>query len=121
TVGVVSILTDKDVVGILEALDPALDEVVVTRSTSPRAMRPARLGEIAADIFGDHRVTVIDELPDALDHAAQLADEGGVSGGVVATGSIVTVGEVRLLLGLTEVEQPVRQPSVEPLDLGEDD
>lgn len=121
TVGVVSILTDKDVVGILEALDPALDEVVVTRSTSPRAVRPARLGEIAADIFGDHRVTVIDELPDALDHAAQLADEGGVSGGVVATGSIVTVGEVRLLLGLTEVEQPVRQPSVEPLDLGEDD
>ena len=121
TVGVVSILTDKDVVGILEALDPALDEIVVTRSTSPRAMRPARLGEIAADIFGDHRVTVIDELPDALDHAAQLADEGGVSGGVVATGSIVTVGEVRLLLGLTEVEQPVRQPSVEPLDLGEDD
>lgn len=36
-VGVVSIFKDKDVVGILEALEPALDEVVVTRSTSPRA------------------------------------------------------------------------------------
>ncbi|WP_338748099.1 bifunctional folylpolyglutamate synthase/dihydrofolate synthase [Janibacter alittae] len=120
-VGVLSILTDKDVVGILEALEPALDEVVITRSTSPRAMRPSRLGELAAEVFGDHRVTVIDELPDALDHAAQLADEGGVSGGVVATGSIVTVGEVRLLLGLTEVEMPVKQPEVQPLELPDED
>ena len=48
-VGVVSIFKDKDVVGILEALEPALDEIVVTRSTSPRAMRPERLGEIAAE------------------------------------------------------------------------
>ena len=120
-VGVVSIFSDKDVVGILEALEPALDEVVVTRGTSPRATRPARLGEIAGEIFGDHRVTVVEELPDALDHAAQLADEGGVSGGVVATGSIVTVGEVRLLLGLTEVEPPVAPPVEVPLDLGEDD
>lgn len=120
-VGVVSIFTDKDVVGILEALEPALDEVVVTRSTSPRAMRPARLGEIAAEIFGDHRVTVVDELPDALDRAAHLADEGGVSGGVVATGSIVTVGEVRLLLGVTEVESPVKHPQVQPIALDDED
>ena len=120
-VGVVSIFTDKDVVGILEALEPALDEVVVTRSTSPRAMRPARLGEIAGEVFGDHRVTVVDELPDALDRAAELADEGGVSGGVVATGSIVTVGEVRLLLGVTDVEAPVKQPEPQPLDLTEED
>lgn len=120
-VGVVSIFTDKDVVGILEALEPALDEVVITRSTSPRAMRPSRLGEIAGEVFGEHRVTVVDELPDALDHAAQLADEGGVSGGVVATGSIVTVGEVRLLLGVTEVEAPVKQPDVQPLALDDED
>ena len=120
-VGVISIFTDKDVVGVLEALEPALDEIVVTRSTSPRAMRPARLGEIAAEIFGDHRVTVVEELPDALDRAAQLADEGGVSGGVVATGSIVTVGEVRLLLGVSEVEPSVVPPVEVPVDLGEDD
>lgn len=119
-VGVLSVFTDKDVVGVLEALEPVLDEVVVTRSTSPRAMRPRRLGEIAAEVFGDHRVTVIDELPDALDHAAQLADDGGVSGGVVATGSIVTVGEVRLLLGLTDVEQPVRQPAEVPLEIDDE-
>lgn len=120
-VGVVSIFKDKDVVGILEALEPALDEIVVTRSTSPRAMRPDRLGEIAAEVFGDHRVTVIAELPDALDHAAQLADEGGVAGGVVATGSIVTVAEVRLLLGVTDVEQPTRRPLEVPIEVEDED
>ena len=31
----------------LEALEPVLDEVVVTRTTSPRAMSPRQLGEIA--------------------------------------------------------------------------
>lgn len=120
-VGVVSIFTDKDVVGILEALEPALDEIVITRSTSTRAMRPARLGEIAGEVFGEHRVTVIDELPDALDHAAQLADEGGVAGGVVATGSIVTVAEVRLLLGVTEVEKPVAPPVEVPVEIDDED
>ncbi|WP_435199225.1 bifunctional folylpolyglutamate synthase/dihydrofolate synthase [Janibacter sp. GS2] len=120
-VGVLSVFSDKDVVGILEALEPALDEVVVTRSTSPRAMRPARLGEIAGEVFGDHRVTVVDELPDALDRAAELADEGGVSGGVVVTGSIVTVAEVRLLLGLTDVEKPVPPPVEVPIDLDDEE
>ena len=37
--------------------------------------------------------------PDALDRAAELADEGGVGGGVLATGSVVTAAEVRMLLG----------------------
>jgi len=120
-VGVVSIFKDKDVVGILEALEPALDEIVVSRSTSPRAMTPKRLGEIAADVFGEHRVVVVEELPDALDRAAGMADEGGVSGGVVATGSIVTVGEVRMLLGVTEVEAPVAPAVQEPVDLGDSD
>ncbi|GAA4407873.1 folylpolyglutamate synthase/dihydrofolate synthase family protein [Fodinibacter luteus] len=103
-VGVVAVMKDKDAAEILEALEPVLDEVVVTRTTSPRAMSPRRLGEIAVDVFGEHRVTVVDDLPDALDQAAGLADAGGgVSGGVLATGSVVTAAEVRMLLGTTDV------------------
>ncbi|HYN30357.1 MAG TPA: folylpolyglutamate synthase/dihydrofolate synthase family protein [Dermatophilaceae bacterium] len=102
-VGVVAVLRDKEAAEMLEVLEPVLDEVVVTRSTSPRAMRPAELGRLAVEIFGDHRVTVVDELPDALDRAAGLADEGGVGGGVIATGSVTTAAEVRMLLGTTEV------------------
>ena len=46
-------------------------------------------------------MTVVDALPDALDTAAGLADEGGVGGGVLATGSVTTAAEVRQLLGVT--------------------
>lgn len=98
-VGVIAILQEKDADAILEALEPVLDHVVISRSTSPRAVSPNDLGRIAEDIFGEDRVTVVRDLPDALDRAAELADEGGVAGGVVATGSVVTAAEVRMLLG----------------------
>jgi dihydrofolate synthase/folylpolyglutamate synthase len=48
-------------------------------------------------------VHVVNDLPDALARAAELADEGGVSGGVIATGSVTTAAEVRMLLGTTDV------------------
>jgi len=102
-VGVVAILKDKDAAEMLEILEPVLNHVVVSRTTSPRAMAPSELGELAADIFGEDRVTVIESLPDALDTAAGLADEGGVGGGVLATGSVTTAAEVRMLLGTTDV------------------
>ena len=98
----VAILKDKDATEMLEILEPVLDDVVVSRTTSPRAMSPARLGELATEIFGEDRVTVVADLPDALDLAAGLADEGGVGGGVLATGSVTTAAEVRMLLGVVE-------------------
>ena len=101
-VGVVAVLKDKDASSMLEILEPVLDQVVVTRTTSPRAMRPNDLGELARGIFGDARVTVVDDLPDALDRAAGIADAAGVGGGVLATGSVVTAAEVRMLLGVTD-------------------
>ena len=106
-IGVVAILEDKDATAMLEILEPVLDEVVVTRTTSPRAMSPATLGELATEIFGEDRVTVVDDLPDALDRAAGLADEGGVGGGVLATGSVTTAAEVRMLLGVSDVMSTV--------------
>ena len=103
-VGVIGVLKDKDATEILEALEPVLDHVVVSRTTSPRAMSTRQLGELAEEVFGSHRVTVVDSLPDALDQAAELADEGGVAGGVLATGSVITAAEVRMLLGHDEAE-----------------
>lgn len=100
-VGVIAILEDKDASSILEILEPVLNEIVVSRTTSPRAIKPERLGRLAVEIYGEDRVTVVDNLPDALDRAAGMADEGGVGGGVLATGSITTAAEVRMLLGVT--------------------
>lgn len=98
-VGVLAVLQDKDAGAMLEILEPVLDHVVVSRTTSPRALDPQVLGREAEEIFGEDRVTVVRDLPDALDRAAELADEGGVGGGVLATGSVVTAAEVRMLLG----------------------
>jgi dihydrofolate synthase/folylpolyglutamate synthase len=101
-VGVVAIFEDKDAAGILEALEPVFDHLVATRTSSSRAMRPERLGALAGEVFGEDRVTVVRDLPDALDTAAGIADEGGPGGGVIATGSVFTAAEVRMLLGATD-------------------
>ena len=102
-VGVIAILADKDADNILQTLEPVLDEVVISRTRSNRAADPDRLGQLAVEIYGEDRVFIVPSLPEALDRAAELADEGGVAGGVLATGSVVTAAEVRALLGATEV------------------
>ncbi len=101
-IGVLAVLADKDVETMVELLEPVLDHVVITRTTSPRAIRPERLAEIAVAYFGEDRVSLVPDLPDALDTAAGLADEGGMSGAVLATGSVITAAEVRMLLGHRE-------------------
>ena len=103
-VGVVGVLGDKDVVGLLEALEPALDALVVTTNSSPRAMPADELGDIAVGVLGEDRVTVAPRMGDALDAAVAIAESdsdligapGGI--GVLVTGSVITVGEARRLL-----------------------
>lgn len=102
-VGVIGVLAEKDAESMIALLEPILDHVVLTRTTSPRAVSPTRLGEIALGYFGEDRVSVIRDLPDALDTAAGMADDGGMTGAVLATGSVITAAEVRMLLGRSEV------------------
>ncbi len=103
-VGVVSVMGDKDVDGILAALEPAFDQVVVTHNGSPRAMTVEDLAMRAEEHFGPDRVIVAHTLPDAIETATALAEEGGgddgYSGsGIVITGSVVTAGAARTLFG----------------------
>ncbi|SDG68900.1 bifunctional tetrahydrofolate synthase/dihydrofolate synthase [Pseudonocardia oroxyli] len=99
-VGVIGVMRDKDAKGLLEALEPALHEVVITRNSSPRAMDPDELGELAVEVFGRDRVSVEPHLQAAIDQAVELAEEAGDSGvGVIVTGSVVTAGETRTLYG----------------------
>jgi dihydrofolate synthase / folylpolyglutamate synthase len=100
-VAVVACLTDKDVEGMLAALEPAVTAVVVTQNASPRRMPVDDLYALAIEVFGEDRVLAEDALDDALDTAIARA-EGEVAyagAGVLVTGSIVTVGEARTLLG----------------------
>ncbi|HET6876841.1 MAG TPA: folylpolyglutamate synthase/dihydrofolate synthase family protein [Jatrophihabitans sp.] len=102
-VAVVGVLADKDVDGMLELLEPAVDELVVTQASVSRRMDADQLAAAAVPIFGADRVTVEPRLDDAIEAAVRLAEDTGddlLSGaGVLVTGSVITAGEARVLLG----------------------
>ncbi|WP_176953864.1 bifunctional tetrahydrofolate synthase/dihydrofolate synthase [Streptomyces indicus] len=100
-IGVVGASGDKDVRGFLEAFEPVFAEIVVTQNSSHRAMDADELAAVAVEVFGEDRVQVEPRMPDAIEAAITLAEEEGeyAGGGVLVTGSVITVGEARLLLG----------------------
>jgi len=101
-VAVLAVLADKDVRGMVEALEPVADAVVVTANSSPRALPVDDLAAVAVDVLGPDRVDVSPRLDDALEAAVAIAeeDEGSPLGGqgVLVTGSVVTVADARRLL-----------------------
>ena len=103
-IGVLGVMADKDYEGVLSAFEPHLAHLIVTQNSTPRAMPAHVLGEAARAVFGADRVTVVPRLEDAIDQAAALAEAGEAfgdalgSGGVLVTGSVVTVGEARAML-----------------------
>jgi folylpolyglutamate synthase/dihydropteroate synthase len=102
-IGVLAVSQDKDVIGILDELEPVVSELVVTRNSSDRSMDPDTLAELAGEVLGPERVRSAERLDDALEIAVGLADDAaGADGlgrpGVLVTGSVVTAGDARLLL-----------------------
>jgi dihydrofolate synthase/folylpolyglutamate synthase len=102
-VAVVAMMADKDVAGMLALLEPVVDEIVVTQTSATRGLDVDELAAAAVAVFGADRVTVEPRLDDAIEAGVQLAEETGdelrSGAGVLVTGSVVTVGEARVLLG----------------------
>ncbi|HEU5266748.1 MAG TPA: folylpolyglutamate synthase/dihydrofolate synthase family protein [Jatrophihabitans sp.] len=102
-VAVLAVMADKDVTGMLEVLEPAVDEVVITQTGSDRGLPADALAAAAVPLFGAERVAVEPRLDDAIETAVRLAEDTGddvLAGiGVLITGSVVAVGEARTLLG----------------------
>lgn len=115
---VVGILDDKDALGILTALfdhfGDEIDHLAITQSNSPRAIGAEQLTEIALDAGWDEdQIFTTESAIDAIawtvrgvrDVDAKVQDAGktltaGTGGaGVLVTGSITLVGQVRELLG----------------------
>ncbi|MCD1143656.1 bifunctional folylpolyglutamate synthase/dihydrofolate synthase [Kocuria sp. LUK] len=103
---VVGILAEKDVEemlrGLLDEYEEHATEFWFTRSSSPRAVDPEELAELAVDLgFPEDVVHAVPTLDDALAEAVQdAADRPEFDGAVLVTGSITVVGEARTLLGL---------------------
>jgi dihydrofolate synthase/folylpolyglutamate synthase len=93
TVAVISVLNDKDVLGVLTALEPVVAEVIITQSTSVRATTAESLAVSAAEVFGEERVSVEEDFRDALSLAeAKLPPTPNAT--IVVTGSISLIGDV---------------------------
>jgi dihydrofolate synthase / folylpolyglutamate synthase len=89
-IAVVSILDDKDAAGMLRALLPHAAGAVFTRARHPRALPPATLASLAAQLGGPPSEIVADPRA-AVARARALA---GPDGAVLATGSIYLVADL---------------------------
>jgi len=99
-IAVVGILGDKDAAGIFQELESIVDHVIVTQSSSDRAMASPEVEKIASSVLGADRVFEISDLSQALDKAIKdsirpLSEE---TVGIIVTGSVVTVGQARSYL-----------------------
>jgi dihydrofolate synthase/folylpolyglutamate synthase len=91
-VAVISILEDKDARGFLEAINDSIVSVVITKSSSPRAMPVEELAALAVQIFGEDRVETEERYEDALAVAKTLLP-GTPNAAIIVTGSITLVGD----------------------------
>ena len=103
-IAVLGVFADKDADGILNEIKDVIDGVIVTQSSSPRAMPASELAKVATKHLGADRVFVESDLRSAIQKA--LADANHplhdpleeASVGVLITGSVITVGEARKIL-----------------------
>lgn len=91
-VAVISMLADKDATKFFEALDASFAEVVITQSSSPRAVAADQLAEVAKVALGTERVQIEPNLERAIDLAKSLLPNPE-AGAVVISGSITLVGD----------------------------
>ena len=89
-VAVVSILDDKDAAGMLRALAGNTSGAVFTSTTNPRALSPATLASLWAQVGGGASEIAADPR-EAVRRAQELA---GPDGAVLATGSIYLVADL---------------------------
>jgi dihydrofolate synthase/folylpolyglutamate synthase len=95
--GIVALMADKDALGILQELEPIMNQIIVTTNSSERSMSVADLNKLANQVFGADRVFAEATLQGAIERAVKdasrpLSDE---SLAILITGSVVTVGEAR--------------------------
>jgi dihydrofolate synthase/folylpolyglutamate synthase len=111
TCAVVAVMADKDFEGMLHVLEPVVDAVVCTGSSSPRSLAATELAACARHVFGAERVHLARDVATAIDAAKALAATGTEAGDdplVLVTGSVVTVGDADRLLPSACGPDPVR-------------
>jgi len=107
--GIVALMADKDARGILQALEPVMNQVIVTTNSAARSMSVSDLEKLATEVFGADRVFAQPTLTEAIEKAIKdsvrpLSEE---SLAILITGSVVTVGEARTAVRKKYAKAPV--------------
>ncbi|HAS74421.1 MAG TPA: bifunctional folylpolyglutamate synthase/dihydrofolate synthase [Clostridiales bacterium UBA8960] len=91
-VGIIGILKDKDVEGMLEIISPYLDAVIVTKPDNPRALSASELSAHfkTATVLGH-----FESIKDAVNFAVIRSKKDEVKTLYLAFGSLYMIGEVR--------------------------
>ena len=101
-VGVVAVLADKDVAGILKNLSTTLDYLVITENESARAMNKDELAKIVSQYFKAEQVEIIGDMNTAITYAiekvALFNQVNDRVAAVVITGSVATAGMARSII-----------------------
>ncbi len=74
-IGVIGVMADKDYEGVLAAFEPHLAHVICTQNSTFRAMPAEALADVAAEVFGPDRVTVV-PVPRRRDRPGDGAGRG---------------------------------------------
>ena len=109
--GIVAVMADKDALGILQALEPVMNQIIVTTNSTQRSMAVADLEALAHQVFGVDRVFSQPTLTEAIEKAIKdsvrpLSEE---SLAILITGSVVTVGEARTAVRKKYAKAPVTE------------
>jgi dihydrofolate synthase/folylpolyglutamate synthase len=109
--GIVALMADKDALGILQALEPIMNQIIVTTNSAARSMPVSDLEALATQVFGADRVFAQPTLADAIEKAIKdsvrpLSDE---SLAILITGSVVTVGEARTAVRKKYAKAPIEE------------
>ncbi|MCP5346064.1 MAG: bifunctional tetrahydrofolate synthase/dihydrofolate synthase [Gammaproteobacteria bacterium] len=93
---VLAIMADKDVPGVVAALDSVVDIWYIAQVDQARCMPAQQLAEHTESIISSSDLSVYQDVPSAYQAACRAAGPEDV---VVVTGSFFTVAEIRNLLG----------------------
>ena len=99
-IAVVGVFADKDAAGIFREIADVIDGVIVTQSSSPRALPASELAKVARAFIDNDRIFLEPDLRTAIEKAIADANHPmeEESVGVLITGSVITVGEARAIL-----------------------
>lgn len=92
-IGVIGVLGDKDVDGILNEIIPLCHKVIITKPNNPRAISLDKLKEKISSF--DKEVLVYEGIKSAVDKSLDISNENDL---ILYCGSLYMIGDVRTIL-----------------------